>query len=265
MTSFATFNFNSTEEVSNPENVPPRTGDIRKVMIHDKLKELGLSVDDINLGAFDEIGEYTAKKRRDPSSELYKKVGAFFRPNYERGILIYSLIRKYNVKSFLEIGFGRGYGTMCAAYALSENGGGKITTIDPNFDQRHLQFLTNVFPKQWFEMISFINARSQDHLTKIDEKFDMIYIDGDHTYDATKADWELCKDRYNKLLLFDDYHLPGKVQKDIDCSNVIDYIDDPSKHLIIQDRRIFFDDRKIKDEDVDYGQVLLVKDNINVV
>ena len=63
----------------------------------------------------------------------------------------------------------------------------------------------------------------------------------------------------NKILLFDDYHLPGKVEKDINCSNLIDQIEDNSKELIIMDRRIFFDDRGYTDDEINYGQVLLTK------
>ena len=65
---------------------------MKKVFIKQKLTDIGVSIDDISLGDFDQIGEFTAKKNRSPESELYKKVGCFFRPNYERGILIYSLI-----------------------------------------------------------------------------------------------------------------------------------------------------------------------------
>ena len=39
----------------------------------------------------------------------------------------------------LEIGFGRGYSTFCAVKAFKDFGiDGKITTIDPNFDQNFL-------------------------------------------------------------------------------------------------------------------------------
>jgi predicted O-methyltransferase YrrM len=251
--------FSKIESNNSFDKIPDRTGDIKRVHIKDKLNELGVNWKDLKLGDFDQIGEVTAKKKRDPSSELYKSVGAFFRPNYERGILIYSLIKHYNIKSFLEIGFGRGYGTMCAALAMSENGGGKIVSIDPNFDQDFLNQLGQLFPQQWFKMIQFVQGKSQDYLPTTEEKFDFIYIDGDHTYAATKRDWELCKDRYNKILLFDDYHLPGKVQKDIECSNLIDQIEDESKELIIQDRRIFLDDRGYTDDQIDYGQVLLTR------
>jgi hypothetical protein len=234
---------------------------MNKVYIKDKLENLGFGLDDLILGDFDVIGEWCAKKQRGRDSELYKKAGAFFRPNYERGLLIYALILEYDIKSFLEIGFGRGYGTLCAAMAMQENGGGKITTIDPNFDNSHINRLNQAFPKEWFDMISFVSRYSQDYLATNNEKFDFIYVDGDHRYESVKRDWELCKDRYEKVLLFDDY-IPANANNsdaDIECSKLIDDIVDDSKELIIMDRRIFFDDRRIPDDQINYGQVLLTK------
>jgi len=233
---------------------------MRKTNIKDKLQELDYPVENLSLGDFDAIGEFTAKKHRDPSNNLYKKVGCFYRPNYERGLLIYSLIRKYKIQSYLEIGFGRGYSAFCAAKAMEEDGiAGKITTIDPNFDKNHLQNLSKIFPKSWFEKIEFIQSKSEDAVPTL-SNFDMIYIDGDHTYDAVKRDWELCKDKWNKIVLFDDYHLPSKEEdKNISCAKVIDQIEDSSKELIIMDRRIFFDDRRMTDEEIDYGQVIITK------
>ena len=92
-------------------------------------------------------------------------------------------------------------------------------------------------------------------------QFDFVYIDGDHRYEAVKQDWELCKDRYEKLLLFDDY-IPANEESpdDIQCSTLIDSIEDDSKELIIMDRRIFPDDRKMSDDEINYGQVLLTRE-----
>jgi len=250
-------------DVNLPESIVPNsTGKIRKIMIKDKLKALGFSDKHITLGNFDYIGEYTAKKSRQPGSELYSSVGCFFRPNYERGILIHALIKKYQIKSFLEIGFGRGYSTLCAAMAMHENGFGKITTVDPTFDKQHLEKLKNIFPEEWFSRIDFIEQPSQVFLEseKAEKQYNFIYIDGDHTYHAVKRDWELSKDRYTDLLLFDDYHLPTKESgPGIQCSSLIDQIQDDSKELIIMDRRIFLDDRGYSDDQIDYGQVLLTK------
>ena len=78
--------------------------------------------------------------------------------------------------------------------------------------------------------------------------------------EPVKKDWDLCKDRWNKVILFDDYHLPTKqLDSNIEVTKVVDQIEDFSKELIIMDRRIFFDDRKMKDEEIDYGQVILTK------
>ena len=65
-----------------------------------------------------------------------------------------------------------------------------------------------------------------------------------------------------QFVLFDDYTLPTKNDKDIEVSKLVDSISDYQKELIIMDRRLFFDDRRIKDEDIDYGQVLVkMKEN----
>ena len=244
------------------ENLPPRTGNIKRTNIREKLTELGMPVEDLSLGNFDFIGEYTAKKTRAQNSENWRTTGAFFRPNYERGILIYSLIRKYNIQSFLEIGFGRGYGALCAAMAMAENGAGKATTVEPNLDLNLVRQLQKIFPPEWFQIINFVESTSGDYYSKLDEDetFDLVYIDGDHTYEGTKLDWENTKDRFNKFLLFDDYHLPSKEDpNDIQCAHLIDQIEDESKQLVIMDRRIFLDDRGLTDDEIDYGQVLLSK------
>jgi len=228
--------------------------------IRDKLKELDSPVEEISLGDFDVIGHYTANKPRPRGSELYNKHGCFFRANYERGILAYTLVKKFGIESFLEIGFGSGYTTLCVAKAMLDAGiDGKITTVDPNFNQERINMLTQVFPKEWFQNINFVNQKSQDFLAQNEQNFDYIYIDGDHTYSAVKTDWELSKNKFNKILVFDDYHLPTKAgsQKEIECAKLIDEIDDFEKELIIMDRRIFLDDRGWPDEKIDYGQVLI--------
>jgi len=231
--------------------------------IKTKLESMEIDISSINLGDFDAIGEVTAKRTRSPNDPNYKKYGFSYKSNYERGILIYYLIRKSNSKSFLEIGFGRGYATMCAAKAFYDAGiVGKITTIDPKFDEKHINLIKNYFPKEWFSYITFIQGPSQQVLPTINEKFDLVYIDGDHSYEATKSDWNLTKDKFEKYILFDDYHLPSKIDAGIQCREAIDEIKEPDhncdeKEFIALDRLIFHDDRNITGRD--YGQVLLTK------
>lgn len=235
-----------------------RTVDIRK-----KLEEMGVSLDAIVMGDFDYIGEFTAKRDRKPNDPNYKKHGAFYRSNYERGILIYYLIRQHNLTSMLEIGFGRGFATFCAAKAFHDAGiVGKIVTVEPALDDKFVNALQMVFPKELFQYIQFAKGTSQEVLPTVNESFDLVYIDGDHSYEGTKHDWEMTKDKWNKFLLFDDYHMPSKDDPGIKCSKLIDEVDDASKELIIMDRRMFFDDRRFTDEQIDYGQVLLTKEGI---
>ncbi len=235
--------------------------------IKQKLTDMGVSLDSIVMGDFDYIGEFTAKRNRAQNDENYKKFGCFYRSNYERGILIYYLIRKHNLTSMLEIGFGRGYATMCAAKAFWDAGvQGKIVTVDPAFDENYLKQLQQVFPQEMWKHIQFLHGKSEDAFDEIDPKFDLIYIDGDHSYEGTKIDWEGCKDRFDKFLLFDDYHLPTKNDPGIKCSKLIDEIEEAKhgckeKELIIMDRLMFNDDRNQKDRD--YGQVLLTKEGVS--
>ena len=252
-------NTNLFGQASSSSNIPERTGDIRKIHIKDKLLSLGFEISDFTLGDFDYIGEFTAKKQRSPDSDLYKEVGAFFRPNYERGLLISALIKKYDVKSYLEIGYGRGYSCFCASKTMFDLGRGTVTTVDPNLNKEQVESLASVFPTDWLELVSFYKETSDNFFQQVKDNYDMIYIDGDHRYDQVKRDWENSEIRANKVVLFDDYHLPGKNQKDIEVSSLIDSIDNDSKELIIQDRRIFLDDRGYKDEEIDYGQVLIIK------
>lgn len=237
---------------------------MKRIHIKQKLEQIGVDLDAVTMGDFDFIGEFTAKRQRTPGDPNYKNYGAFYRANYERGILIYYLIRQFNLSSVLEIGFGRGYATFCAARAFHDAGTpGKVTSIDPRVDEGHTNALRQVFPDDWFKYVQLCVGTSQTVMPKLEGTFDLIYIDGDHSYAGTKYDWEACRNRYEKFLLFDDYHLPSKEDKGtIQCSQLIDEVDDPSKELIVMDRRLFFDDRRFTDEQIDYGQVLLTKPGV---
>jgi|APGre2960657373_1045057.scaffolds.fasta_scaffold31212_2 predicted O-methyltransferase YrrM len=238
---------------------------MEKKHIVEFLSEIGVNLSDIPLGDFDTLGEFTAKKSRDKNSPLYNSVGSFFRPNYERGILIYYLIKKFRIQSYLEIGFGRGYSSVCAAKAMIDAGiNGTVTTIDPALSEELLSGIAQNVPHEYLRNIRFLKQDSAVAVPAINEKFDFIYVDGDHRYDAVMKDWQNCRNKFNKFILFDDYHMPTKTERDIDCATVIDSIEGLDKQLLIMDRRIFFDDRRVADADIDYGQVLITNPFFNM-
>jgi predicted O-methyltransferase YrrM len=247
-------------------------GDKMKIVhIKQKLQDLGVNIEDICLGDFDVIGEYCAKRTRSPGDPLYKSCGALYRSNYERGLLSYYLIKQYGFTSFLEVGTGRGYVTFCVAKAFYDMGvKGKILTMDIAADEKFFGQLQNVFPKEWFDNITFVKGPSQAVLAQLNEKgekFDFAYIDADHSFEGTKADWEGVKGLYTKACLFDDYHLPSKDDPGIKCRDLIDTINCEKEdcneiELIKLDRRIFIDERGYTDEQINYGQCLMIKKSL---
>ena len=236
---------------------------IKSVHIKDKLKQLNYDLDDICLGDFDQIGELCAKKMRSRNDPLYKSAGAFFRPNYERGILLQCLIKRFNIRSILEIGFGRGFASFCAVKTMCDLGwdDAVVYSADPNIDENHLKNCAQVFPREWFTKLNLIKGNINDALSNIDGNIDLIYIDGDHRYEAVKYDWECVKDRYTKFVLFDDYDMRTE-SPDIQVARFVDELN-VDKELLIMDRRIFFDDRRIPDDKIDYGQVLVKHPTFN--
>lgn len=235
---------------------------MRTIGIKEKLALLGVDYESVNLGMFDEIAEITAKRTRNMNDPLYYKHGCFYRSNYERGILAYYLVKKEKLSSVLEIGFGRGYFSVCCAVAMMDAGiDGKITTVDIKFDKQHLEMMLKCFGPEIMGKLTFIQGNSEAALKSlpVEDKFDLIYLDGDHRYDFVKSDWELTKDKWNKYYLFDDY-------KEVECDNIqvkrhVDTVEHPRKELIIMDRRLYADDRRMTDDEMNYGQVLLTNES----
>lgn len=235
----------------------------RVVNIREKLAEIGSPVESLSLGDFSYIAEPTAKKMREPDSELWRTVGSFFVPNAERGLLIYSLIKQHRLESYLEIGFGRGYSALCAAKAFAELGnGGQVMIIEPQPDDAHMNFIAQAFPADWTNRIQMARGTSADVLPRMQDKYDLVYVDGDHTLDAVKSDWEGVKDLWSCFCLFDDWHMDVGLDPAIQVHEALDTKEQPpgtTSELIIMDRRVFVDDRKWPDERIRYGQLLLTR------
>lgn len=176
--------------------------------------------------------------------------GENFIINYERGMLLYALITKFQPKTVLEIGTASGYSTACMSWAMNDsNIDGKIFTIDPKSHHEILERkikidgkITTLFlsrhdlwkkfiSEKWINKIEVLTGYSYDILdTNEFPEIEFSYIDGSHVYTAVKQDFfrvlKLVPKKFN--ILFDDY-VPNKnngVTKLIDeeISNVFDTI-----------------------------------------
>ena len=153
--------------------------------------------------------------------------------NYERGILLYSLIAKYKPQNVLEIGTAKGYSTLCMAWAMHDyNIPGTIHTIDPTLDTKFeikiddeinvlttTQLWNKIASDKWLSKIKPYAGYSGEIMDKHQfPKIDFAYIDGHHVYEAVEHDFYafLNTSSNDFRILFDDYALSDGVTKLID-------------------------------------------------
>jgi predicted O-methyltransferase YrrM len=147
--------------------------------------------------------------------------------NYERGILLYGLIKKFKPKNILEFGTAKGFGTMSMAYAVHENNNnGKIFTIDLTGHTESIEHVRKVLgshekskttrknlwidtvPTEWSDSVKFIHGHSGTIVKQHDlPKIDFFYIDASHFYEAVKNDFfiSLLLSNDVSIFVFDDY------------------------------------------------------------
>ena len=156
--------------------------------------------------------------------------GRYYRSNYERGPLLYALVAQHRPKVILEFGTGRGYGSLCMARALHEQGiDGTIYTVDqrrwrerdPWEMDRGNGFATmklswaDVWPK-YFDpaivgRIRRLTGLSEEVMGDWDRKglptVDFAYIDAGHDFVSVKHDFYSALQVSNPTfkMLFDDY------------------------------------------------------------
>ena len=170
---------------------------------------------------FDSLGSKTALFTTE-ENEIIKL-------NFNRGILLYYLIAKYQPKNVLEFGTARGFSTLCMAKAMLDfEIEGKIYTIDVIPFEKEQKYpidwgdgqgskeelISNkklwekISKKEILEHIITLKGYSGEVMHK--HKFppiDFCYIDGAHFYKGVKHDFYSFLDVASSkfLILFDDY------------------------------------------------------------
>ena len=163
---------------------------------------------------------------KELSRETWQKIlnprmlsGAF------QGRVLAMLSKLIQPKNILEIGTYTGYSTLCLAEGLAKNG--KLITIDKNEELESFQ-------NKYFQKSNF---RSQIHqkignaiqiIPKLDEKFDLVFIDADKSNYVNYFHLVIDKMNSGGIILSDNVLWSGKVieelnPKDTDTKVLLEY------------------------------------------
>jgi predicted O-methyltransferase YrrM len=121
------------------------------------------------------------------------------------------LAKRLKPKNILEIGFGyEGYSNQ----VWMDHTSAQITTIDKGDWQQ----VASKRAEAHSDRLTFILGRSEEVMPTIKDKFDLIYIDGDHRYDGAKADMLNAIPLLTKkgVIVLDDYGVTTEDAVDLD-------------------------------------------------
>lgn len=132
----------------------------------------------------------------------------------EQGMWLYSLCRQVKPKAILEIGLAYGFSTIYFLAAIRENGLGNHTAVDPFQDDWQgigkLQ-AQKLDMGDCFRLVEEMSAPALVHFADRGEMFDVIFIDGNHVFDAIVVDFalsaELCP--MGGHIILDDMWMPS--------------------------------------------------------
>lgn len=120
----------------------------------------------------------------------------------------YAISKFYKPKKILEIGVRYGYslGVMIKGSGLVE----KVVGIDnDDYHQGSLSVAQNNLKKHVSSDLEYVFSNIDSHtIPKFDEYYDLIHIDGDHTYEGKLKDLDLLKNACKIAIIDDVYHIP---------------------------------------------------------
>jgi predicted O-methyltransferase YrrM len=152
--------------------------------------------------------------------------------------LLYGLVRSIKPEVCVEIGSALGKSASHIGMALKENGRGILYAIDPhqptewndfNAIDSFKEFTRNIYALGLREQVSIIRSYSDAAAREWRLPIDLIFIDGDHSYEGVKRDWELFLPHIKPsgIVVFHDtmWDLPpyvGTVRSDIGVPQFVD-------------------------------------------
>lgn len=123
----------------------------------------------------------------------------------DAGWLLHGLVRAQKPEVCVEIGSAHGYSTCLIALALEQNIRGRLWAVDPHiinhWSDHHAEDTMAALHRNLRAMgkagrrVQIVRATMADAAAGLPSAIDMAFIDGDHSYEAVKLDWETIKPR----------------------------------------------------------------------
>lgn len=161
------------------------------------------------------------------SSKWFRATTDLFSPEFEPladwrsglgsgGLLLHSFVRSIRPDVVVEIGSARGKSTCSLALGCKENGKGKVYAIDPHLPNPWAELGTSGDNEQFLrgrlkeygleDYCEVIRDTSVNAAKSWKRPIDLIFIDGSHSYEGVKLDFELFQPFFteNTLVMFHD-------------------------------------------------------------
>ena len=148
------------------------------------------------------------KHHRLRSCEFHSGLG-------DSGWLLHGLVRSMKPSFCVEIGSAHGWSSCLIALALEENGNGELWAFDPHIEnkwsdvhpQSTLSSLTRNLKKVGVShRVHIVRNTTTDGADRLPAQIDIAFIDGDHSYEGVRSDWELIMPRMSEwgVIVFHD-------------------------------------------------------------
>ena len=138
---------------------------------------------------------YTAKQLNGTASDKPISLDAWTRISIAQGAQINKLVRQSETNRSLEIGFAYGFSTIWILDALRRRGKSSHVAIDPfqttDWGGVGLYQVKRLNVATTFECLCEYSIHALSRLIKSNEKYDFIFIDGNHRFDDTLVEFYL--------------------------------------------------------------------------
>lgn len=156
---------------------------------------------------------YQTRICKDPDGNVVNPFGASI--PYTDGMVLYQIIREKKATRTLETGMAYGMSTLFMCQGLTDNGGGQHVAIDPEASTTWKSVgMFNVGKAGFKDMVTLYESPSYRVLPKLladGQRFDVVFIDGLHLFDAVLLDFFYADKLLNTggYIVFHDTFMPS--------------------------------------------------------